>query len=86
MLQGVSQLLGSADRPIRCSRCEFDNAAGKKFCIRCGTALSAGCPKCGSENPPEAGFCGECGVTLTERTVIMRSAERPAARVNSLRG
>ena len=49
---------------MRCSSCNFDNAAGKKFCIRCGVAFGVRCPKCGSENPPEASFCGDCGTGL----------------------
>jgi len=49
---------------VRCSSCNFDNAAGKKFCIRCGVAFGVRCPKCGSENPPEASFCGDCGAGL----------------------
>ena len=49
---------------MRCSSCNFDNAAGKKFCVRCGIAFSVRCPKCGSENPPEASFCGDCGAGL----------------------
>ena len=55
---------------MRCSSCDFENAAGKKFCIRCGVALSARCPKCGSENPPEASFCGDCGAALSEPTLL----------------
>ena len=46
---------------MRCPSCDFENAAGKKFCIRCGVAFGVRCPKCGSENPPEASFCGDCG-------------------------
>jgi len=55
---------------VRCSSCNFDNAAGKKFCIRCGVAFGVRCPKCGTENPPEASFCGDCGAGLvvTART------------------
>ena len=49
---------------MRCSSCNFENAAGKKFCIQCGSALSPRCPRCGSENPPEASFCGDCGASL----------------------
>jgi Double zinc ribbon len=48
-----------------CSGCDFENAAGKKFCIRCGAALIAHCPTCGSKNPPQASFCGDCGAALT---------------------
>ena len=65
--------------PMRCSSCDFENAAGKKFCIRCGVALGVPrCPKCGSENPPEASFCGDCGAALSQPTAAPRSAE-PAA-------
>jgi class 3 adenylate cyclase/tetratricopeptide (TPR) repeat protein len=49
---------------VRCSSCNFDNAAGKKFCIRCGVAFGARCATCGSANPPEAVFCGDCGADL----------------------
>jgi class 3 adenylate cyclase/predicted ATPase len=49
---------------MRCSSCNFENAAGKKFCIRCGAAFGVRCPKCNCENPPEASFCGDCGASL----------------------
>jgi class 3 adenylate cyclase len=63
---------------VRCSSCNFDNAAGKKFCIRCGVALGVGCPKCGSESPPEASYCGECGASLYQHTTTPQSAKRVA--------
>jgi predicted ATPase/class 3 adenylate cyclase len=66
---------------MRCSSCDFENAAGKRFCIRCGVALGARCPKCSSENPPEASFCGDCGVDLSQPTAAPRSAEPAAAPV-----
>jgi class 3 adenylate cyclase/tetratricopeptide (TPR) repeat protein len=49
---------------VRCSSCNFDNAAGKKFCIRCGAAFGVRCLRCSSENPPGASFCGDCGAGL----------------------
>jgi hypothetical protein len=52
---------------VRCSSCNFDNAASKKFCIRCGGAFGVRCPKCGSENLPEASFCGDCDAGLVVR-------------------
>ncbi len=64
MVQEASQSFASAGRPMRCSSCDFENAAGKKFCIRCGSALILHCPKCGCENPHEASFCGDCGASL----------------------
>jgi predicted amidophosphoribosyltransferase len=42
-----------------CSSCNFENAAGKKFCIRCGGALSHRCPKCSSDSPDHASFFGD---------------------------
>jgi len=61
---------------VRCSSCNFDNAAGKKFCIRCGVAFGVRCPKCGTENPPEASFYGDCGAGLvvTARTEAEKHA------------
>src|SRR5712671_7742844 len=66
---------------MRCSSCNFENAAGKKFCIRCGAALSLRCPKCGCENPPEATFCGDCGASLGTSSEADGSqlSPRPAA-------
>ncbi|HTQ23137.1 MAG TPA: zinc ribbon domain-containing protein [Candidatus Binataceae bacterium] len=49
---------------MRCSSCNFENAAGKKFCVRCGSALTPRCPKCGSDNPLDASFCGDCGAAF----------------------
>ena len=79
MVQEASQTFASIGRPMRCSKCGTDNAAGKKFCIRCGSALSPRCPKCGCENPPEASFCGDCGADLFLPTAAPRSAEPAAA-------
>jgi class 3 adenylate cyclase/tetratricopeptide (TPR) repeat protein len=66
---------------VRCTSCNFENAAGKKFCIHCGTTLSPNCPKCGSDNPPEASFCGDCGADLSQPKAAPRSAEPAAAPV-----
>jgi hypothetical protein len=64
---------------MRCSSCNFDNVAVRKFCIQCGAALRPRCLKCGSENPPEAGFCGECGTALSKHAAIEGSAKHAAA-------
>ena len=62
---------------MRCSSCSFQNAADKKFCIRCGAVLGSGCPKCSSENPPEASFCGNCGTLLPEPAGTTRATATP---------
>jgi len=50
---------------VRCSKCRFDNPAGKKFCAACGTALNVLCAKCASENSATSQFCGDCGAALS---------------------
>ena len=49
-----------------CAACGAENAASRKFCGSCGTALARSCPTCGAANEPDARFCGECGSTLVE--------------------
>src|SRR5258708_5571055 len=49
---------------MRCSKCETENLAGKKFCSQCGSGLAVSCPKCGAENAPASRFCGDCGAAL----------------------
>ena len=49
---------------MQCARCQDDNAAGAKFCGKCGARLEAGCAACGTPNPPGNKFCHECGVAL----------------------
>jgi class 3 adenylate cyclase/predicted ATPase len=52
---------------MRCASCGFENPAGGKFCIGCGTPLGRPCARCGAENLPQARFCGQCGTALTEQ-------------------
>jgi class 3 adenylate cyclase/tetratricopeptide (TPR) repeat protein len=49
---------------VICGSCGTTNAAGRKFCLECGTRLATGCPTCGASNEPGAKFCGQCGNTL----------------------
>jgi class 3 adenylate cyclase/tetratricopeptide (TPR) repeat protein len=51
-----------------CAQCGFENAAGRKFCGGCGSALALSCPSCGAANEPDVRFCGECGSALIEAT------------------
>jgi class 3 adenylate cyclase len=50
---------------IECAVCGTANAAGKKFCRNCGTAIARGCPSCAAPVEPDASFCGDCGTALT---------------------
>jgi hypothetical protein len=46
---------------MKCSGCGFDNAAGMKFCGKCGGTLALKCRSCGFESLGGMKFCGECG-------------------------
>ncbi|HYC07578.1 MAG TPA: adenylate/guanylate cyclase domain-containing protein, partial [Candidatus Binatia bacterium] len=46
---------------VRCASCEADNAAGARFCARCGSPLPMSCARCGSVLPAGARFCPICG-------------------------
>jgi class 3 adenylate cyclase len=59
---------------MRCQNCGIQNAAGSRFCNRCGTPLNRPCLKCGSENAPEAIFCSQCGAAI-DAAERMRAAE-----------
>src|SRR6266849_2625512 len=49
---------------MRCSKCGTDNREGRKFCSKCGVALSRQCPRFGASNEPGDDFCGECGAAV----------------------
>jgi predicted ATPase/class 3 adenylate cyclase len=53
---------------MRCTKCEFENPAGMKFCGQCTTPLPLTCPKCQFENPPGFKFCGQCTAPLQGAT------------------
>jgi len=50
---------------MKCTKCQFENPEGIKFCGECGAKLENICPQCSFSNPPEFNFCGECGHDLT---------------------
>jgi class 3 adenylate cyclase/tetratricopeptide (TPR) repeat protein len=55
---------------MKCSKCQFENPAGAKFCNECGHKLEVACPECGKVNPLGSKFCNECGHNLEEPTDI----------------
>ena len=65
---------------IKCSSCQTENRAGRRFCAECGGALPVACPACGFANEPEERFCGGCGAKLEAESVnepaIRQEAER----------
>ena len=57
-----------------CPSCGTQNAAGKKFCVQCGTPLPRACASCGAPVGGDERFCGECG------TPVGGPASAPAGR------
>ena len=51
---------------MECPRCQTVAPEGAKFCMSCGSPMSAICPECGTELPAEARFCLNCGNQLPQ--------------------
>jgi len=49
---------------MKCSKCQFENLEGAKFCNECGKSLQVICNGCGKENVLGSKFCRECGKQL----------------------
>jgi uncharacterized membrane protein YvbJ len=60
---------------MKCSRCDFENKSGDRFCGNCGAPLEITppqtasrhetlCGNCGRTNPPGSVFCESCGNRL----------------------
>src|SRR5437764_1831698 len=66
---------------MRCTACDTDNPAGRKFCGGCGAALALSCPSCGAANEPRFAFCGECGARLDATTATAGATSAAAVGV-----
>jgi hypothetical protein len=66
---------------VNCPSCGTQNAAGKRFCKECGTALALVCPECGAALVGDEKFCGECVTALTAEAApsTPREPSAPAA-------
>lgn len=51
---------------MQCPKCQFENRAGVKFCIECGSGLDVRCSNCHHANLSESKFCEECGFSLSQ--------------------
>src|ERR1700730_13320435 len=49
---------------VRCTKCELENRAGRKFCASCGAVLQVPCGNCGFPNEVDERYCGGCGHSL----------------------
>lgn len=56
---------------MKCSKCGTENAAGYKFCVKCGNKLEEEqprefvCTKCGTQLKAGMKFCTKCGTPVT---------------------
>ena len=50
---------------MTCPRCQQENPAEARFCMKCGAALTLACAKCNTELPTGAAFCFACGQPVT---------------------
>ena len=80
---------------MECATCGFDVPAGNKFCLQCGTPVSAvlapapvgdksarRCPQCGAEAAESQKFCQRCGAVLAAGVAAPSRAEgKPASSV-----
>jgi class 3 adenylate cyclase/tetratricopeptide (TPR) repeat protein len=51
---------------MKCSKCQYENREGAKFCKGCGGKLELSCPSCGCPYQPGDRFCDECGHDLRD--------------------
>jgi class 3 adenylate cyclase len=58
------ELMGIAERRMKCHQCGFDNKPNKRFCTECASKLILRCPQCGLEIEGAEKFCGECAYDL----------------------
>jgi class 3 adenylate cyclase/tetratricopeptide (TPR) repeat protein len=47
-----------------CSSCGAINSADARYCVNCGSLLSALCPRCGTEIHGQIRFCSACGAAI----------------------
>ncbi len=65
----------AASETGECPQCGYENEAGLRFCIQCGTLLTDAprasevmCPKCQARMPYGASYCAECGRAFVKKT------------------
>jgi class 3 adenylate cyclase/tetratricopeptide (TPR) repeat protein len=63
---------------MRCTKCNLENRAGRKFCSSCGTVLLVSCDDCGFSNEVGEKYCGGCGRALVSDETAAPDPRRTA--------
>jgi len=68
-------------KPFNCRNCGTLNAAGSRFCKKCGCnfGISESCPQCGNKLDSDSIFCQQCGFAIRDEGVAQLS-NRPSER------
>ena len=53
---------------MKCSKCQYENPEGSRFCLECGEKIDLNCPECGRDLPNGTKFCNGCGHDLRKPT------------------
>jgi len=64
---------------MTCQGCGTENREERRFCSKCGAALSLACGACGFVNDPGDEFCGGCGQRVRAATATPERAQRSDA-------
>ena len=62
---------------MKCSRCQYENPSGAKFCEECATPLARTCANCGTQLSATAKFCPECAHPVAAGVVTQRRFTSP---------
>lgn len=65
---------------MRCTQCDTELIAGKRFCHVCGTKAPGECSTCGAAVAPEFKFCPDCGSALDPDAAPPPASLEPSAR------
>lgn len=62
--EGKVQQVPTAQQGVTCPGCGSPNSLGQRFCVSCGSRLTAACPRCGAIVDTSSRFCTKCGAGL----------------------
>ena len=51
---------------MKCTRCNIENDAARKYCKSCGAPMGVVCNRCGVVNEYEDKYCGVCGFAFVQ--------------------